>query len=209
MNSNVVLGKIMQLLSLDDKSVVELAFARLADGTLLESPTFDVGEKVEVVGEDGVKTPAPDGEHELTLRDEEGNETTFKIFTEGGVITERENVELQAETKQVEPLPQTTDEDEANKVEFEEEEVEAKEEDEEVMGMDELAKKLDEMAYRLEEVEKKLEEAEMPEEEMEEEEEDDALTGAPVEMSARKSFGSKNPNAKMSMQERVLAKLYK
>ena len=65
MNSNTVLGKIMTLLSLEkeDKKEDKLTVARLADGTLVESPTFDVGEAVEVIHEDGTKTPAPDGEH--------------------------------------------------------------------------------------------------------------------------------------------------
>jgi hypothetical protein len=206
MNSDTVLSKIMTLLSVDKKEEVNLAFARLDDGTVLESPSFDVGEPVEVVGEDGEKSPAPAGEHTLTLRDEEGNEVRFIIIVEEGRITEREPAEeLQAETKEVEPLPNTTDEPEANTVEFETEEteeVEAKEE-----KMTELEKKLEDMTYRLEEIEKKLME-EPVEEEMEEEEDDDKLTGAPVEMS-RKTFGkSTNPNKVLSTHERVLAKLY-
>jgi hypothetical protein len=206
MNSDTVLSKIMTLLSVDKKEEVNLAFARLDDGTVLESPSFNVGEPVEVVGEDGEKSPAPAGEHTLTLRDEEGNEVRFIIIVEEGRITEREPAEeLQAETKEVEPLPNTTDEPEANTVEFETEEteeVEAKEE-----KMTELEKKLEDMTYRLEEIEKKLME-EPVEEEMEEEEDDDKLTGAPVEMS-RKTFGkSTNPNKVLSTHERVLAKLY-
>ena len=205
MNSNTVLSKIMTLLSVPDKEEVNLAFARLDDGTVLESPSFDVGEPVEVVGEDGEKSPAPDGEHTLSLSDEEGNEVRFIIIVEEGRITEREPVEeLQAETKEVEALPNTTDEPEANTVEFEEEETEEVEAKEDKMM--ELEKKLDEMTYRLEEIEKKLME-EPVEEEMEEEEDDDKLTGAPVEMS-RKSFGKANPNRVMSAHERVLAKLY-
>ena len=208
MNSDTVLSKIMTLLSVK-KEEVNLAFARLDDGTVLESPSFDVGEPVEVVGEDGEKSPAPAGEHTLTLRDEEGNEVRFIIIVEEGRITEREPVEeLQAETKEVEPLPNTTDEPEANTVEFETEEteeVEAQEEEEDKVST--LEKKLEEMTYRLEEIEKKLME-EPVEEEMEEEEDDDKLTGAPVEMS-RKTFGkTTNPNRVMSAHERVLAKLY-
>jgi len=200
MNSNTVLGKIMTLLSLTSEEEVKLAFAKLADGTLLESPTFDVGESVEVVSEDGTKSPAPDGEHELELTGAEGETVRFKIFTEGGVITERENVELEAETIEVEPLPNTTDEDEANKVaEFAEEEVKEdvqleeevteEGEDEVTINLEDVAKKVEEMAYRIDELEKKLEEAQeeeiIEEEEMEEEEnvEDKKLDGAPVEMS--------------------------
>jgi len=107
MNSKSVLNKIMTLLSAEEKAVVKMAFAELADGTVLESPTFDVGEVVEVVAEDGSKSPAPNGEHELVLRGEEGEEVRFKIFVTDGVITERENVELEVETVEVEKLPET------------------------------------------------------------------------------------------------------
>jgi hypothetical protein len=90
MNSKKVLDKIMALLSITKE--VNFTYAKLADGTIVESPTFDVGEAVEIVTEDG-KTPAPDGEHELALRDSEGNEVLIKVMTQDGKITERENVE--------------------------------------------------------------------------------------------------------------------
>lgn len=64
-----------------------------ARGQKLDSPTFDVGEEVMVVGEDGKKTPAPDGEHEVKLKDESGNEVKIRVVTKDGKITERENVE--------------------------------------------------------------------------------------------------------------------
>jgi hypothetical protein len=217
MNSNAVLGKIMTLLSLDgDKEEIKLAFARLADGTVLESPSFDVGQRVDVLGEDGEKTPAPNGEHELELRDTEGEETTFKIFVEDGIIRERENVELEAETIEVEPLPNTTDEDEANKVDLSEEsaneevqleqtEVELEEDEEEeemtaIYRMEEIEKRVAEMAEHGDDEEEKMEE----EEELEDE--DDKLDGAPVEMS--KSF-KKSSRTRLSSQDKFLSKLYK
>ena len=43
MNATLVLKKILQNLALV-KEEVELTYAKLADGTILESPTFDVGE---------------------------------------------------------------------------------------------------------------------------------------------------------------------
>ncbi len=114
MNAKQVLNKIITLLT---KEEVELTYAKLADGTIVESPTFDVGEKLDVVSEDGTKTPAPDGEHELSLKDESGNENIIKVMTKDGVIVERENVELaDAETKKVEDLPQSNIEEEANVV---------------------------------------------------------------------------------------------
>ena len=67
--------------------------ATLKDGTVLKSPTFDLGEDVSVVGTDGNETPAPDGEHEIALKDSKGNEVVIRIVTKDGKITERENVE--------------------------------------------------------------------------------------------------------------------
>ena len=135
MNSKSVLSKIMTLLSLE----VHFTDAQTKDGTILQSPTFDVGEGVEVVAEDGAKTPAPDGEHEIALKDSEGNEVIIKIITKDGKIVERENVELVDEevvdkeaeiedeadieiemaditTETAEGLPNTTEESKANEV---------------------------------------------------------------------------------------------
>lgn len=80
---------------------VEFTKAMLADGTVLESPTFDVGEKVDIVGEDGSKTKAPDGEHEIMLKDTSGKEVKIRIITEDGVIKERMNVEEMADLSEV------------------------------------------------------------------------------------------------------------
>lgn len=121
MNSKKVLNKILQLLSLEE---VELTDARTVDGTILQSPTFDLGEDVEVVHEDGTKTLAPDGEHEVALRDSEGNEVIIRIQTKDGKITQRENVEesdselpkkeeemadADAETVKAKPIPQVNE----------------------------------------------------------------------------------------------------
>jgi hypothetical protein len=101
MNAKKVLSKILTLLSNDE---VNLTYAKLKDGTIVESATFDVGEDLFVVSEDGTKTPAPDGEHELSLKDTEGNEVLIKVITKGGKIEERENVEL--EDVKVQDIPQ-------------------------------------------------------------------------------------------------------
>ena len=203
MNSNTVLGKIMTLLSYD-RNEVSLSFARLADGTILESESFDVGEKVDVVSEDGTKTPAPDGEHELELRDESGNKETFNIITKDGLIVERENVELEETTETVEPLPQSGD-----KVigMAEEVDVKVKEdmEDEIIVDVDlaEVSKKVEELSYRIEELEKKLEaakdgmEEEVKAEDIKEEEDimtSKKLSGAPVNSSKQSLFNKKKIN---------------
>ena len=136
MNSKDVLNKILTLLSITKESDVQLTYARLADGTIVESSTFDVGEGIEVVSEDGTKSPAPDGEHELVLKGAEGEEVRFKVIVKDGKIEERENVELgdnpilptegqsptgpqtelAAKTEEAHPLPMTTDEDPRNTI---------------------------------------------------------------------------------------------
>jgi hypothetical protein len=178
MNAKKVLNKIVEFLSANE---VELTYAKLADGTIVESATFDVGEDLFVVSEDGTKSPAPDGMHDLMLKDTEGNETMLKVKSEAGKIVERENVEMSDE--KVKDIPQAgtyTKDDEVADVpgQIEKGTLEAAEETEEVMPITEdatkedeaeieieLGKKLEEMAYRIEEMEKKMmkmEEAMMP-----------------------------------------------
>jgi predicted RNase H-like nuclease (RuvC/YqgF family) len=214
MNTKTVLKKIMTLLSAQEE--VNMTFAKLADGTIVESPTFDVGETLEVISEDGTKSPAPDGTHELSLRDEEGNETLFKVVTEGGIIRERENVELEAETVEVEPLPNTTDEPEANKVEELEAEMPQEDEKEVTINLEDVAKKMEEMQYRIEELEKvlKAQEEEVKEEEMEEDEEEEMedlpmLDGAPMESQKVSKFSKQTSGKVPSYQNSFLNKLYK
>jgi hypothetical protein len=234
MNSKTVLSKIMGLLSLDEK--IELTYAKLADGTIVESPTFDVGEDLFVVSEDGTKTPAPNGFHDLMLKDEEGNENLIKVKTEEGKIVERENVEL--EDVEVKDIPQAgtyTEDDKVAEVpgQIEKGTLKAAEETEEVETLPEdaedekeieieLGKKLEEMAYRIEEMEKKMqkmEEAMMPpvdqtvnEEVAMEEEELPKLDGAPIEEAVKFSadLNRKNYGKKSKdSQSSFLSRLYK
>lgn len=235
MNAKQVLNKIITLLNKDE---VRLTYARLKDGTIVESPTFDVGEGLEIVSEDGTKTPAPDGTHELALKDSEGNETLIKVITKDGKIEERENVELADEdaetvkteeippadgakavediqmaetTEEVGPLPSTGDGQPADTEDNPSIEIELK---------DMVAK----LAYRIEEMEKKMEE--MGKHKMEEEvvdkeadvkEEDDItmelpkLDGAPIETKmASVELNKKNYGKKtMNSQDSFLSKLYK
>jgi hypothetical protein len=174
MNAKKVLNKIVEFLSADE---VEMTYAKLADGTIVESKTFDVGEDLFVVSEDGTKTPAPNGFHDLMLKDTEGNETLLKVKSEDGKIVERENVEMADE--KVKDIPQAgtyTEDDkmpevpgqiekgtlkaaeETDEVEKlpESEDAELKPEDEKPEIEIELGKKLEEMAYRIEEMEKKM-----------------------------------------------------
>ncbi len=201
MNSNTVLNKIMTLLSSDTKKEVSFVIAKLVDGTEVESETFDVGEAVEVIAEDGTKTPAPDGEHELFLRDEEGNEVRIRIITKDGIIETRENVEEATE----EPEAEEEMSSESEEVTLEEEEVK---EEEVVINLEEVVKTVEEMSYRIEELEKKLAELQVEEEveeEILEEEELPKLDGAPVMAS---KVTQKTAGKKPNRQSAFLSKLY-
>jgi hypothetical protein len=76
-----------------ENSKIKMTEAKDAQGQTLESPTFDVGEEVYVVGADGEKTKAPNGEHQVMLKDTEGKEVKIRIQTVDGKIVQRENVE--------------------------------------------------------------------------------------------------------------------
>jgi hypothetical protein len=78
------------------ENAMEMTEARDAQGQLLESTTFDVGEMVYQIMENGSKEPAPNGEHQVVLKDESGNENKIRIQVKDGIITERSNVEEMA-----------------------------------------------------------------------------------------------------------------
>lgn len=87
-------GKVQEIKYDMETKTENFVEAMLKDGTVVKSPTFDVGEDVKIVSADGSEIPAPDGEHELSLKDSEGKEVLIKIITKDGKIVERENVEL-------------------------------------------------------------------------------------------------------------------
>ena len=217
MNAKQVLNKIIATLSLQKDEVV-LTYAKLADGTILESPTFDVGEPAEVVSEDGTKSPAPAGEHEVILKDSEGNDVRIKIMVDAeGKITERENVELAdgAKEDEVKKLPEDMESIAGEDIGGDEEGDSA---DAEVEPLTEdMGKVMEKLQYRIEEMEKKMqkmEEAMKPSDKKKEdemEEELPKLDGAPVDESPvaksqkENKFGKKIVNA----QSQFLSKLYK
>ena len=200
MNSNTVLNKIMTLLSSETKKEVSFVIAKLVDGTEVESKTFDVGEAVEVIAEDGSKSPAPNGEHELFLKDEEGNEVRIRIITKDGIIETRENVEEATEEPKADEEMSSDSEEEILEEEVKEEEV--------VINLEEVVKTVEEMSYRIEELEKKLADMQVEEkveEEILEEEELPKLDGAPVMASkVTKKTAGRKPNR----QSAFLSKLY-
>jgi hypothetical protein len=196
MNAKTVLSKIASMISFNEVEV-EFTDAKTADGTILQSPTFDVGEDVEVVAEDGTKSKAPNGEHQISLRDSEGNETLIRIITEDGKIVERENVEMAEVSVEVEPTEEEVVSEEAPKDEVD------------------MGKKMDELTYRIEEMEKKMMEMEkvapVVEKEMEmQDEELPKLDGAPIDDAVRfavetnkKNFGQKSQNIQSSIYDKL------
>ena len=214
MNAKQVLSKIIAALS-NEKEVVNFTYAKMEDGTILESPTFDLGEDVEVVAEDG-KTPAPDGEHEIALKDSEGKEVVIRIQTKDGKITERANVEeAKAEVPEEEKMESIAGED----IGGEGEGGDAVDAPVDPLTED-MGKMVEKLQYRIDEMEKKMasfEEAMKPAEDKKEadikmEEEDlPKLDGAPVDESPlaksqkQNNFGKKIANS----QSQFLSKLYK
>lgn len=83
----------------DEMGKVMMTIAEDAQGQKLESPTFDVGEDVYLIKEDGTKEPAPNGEHQVVLKDESGNENKIRIQVLDGKIVQRENVEQMKKDK--------------------------------------------------------------------------------------------------------------
>jgi hypothetical protein len=221
MNSKEVLNKIISMLS-SDKKVAEMTYAKLADGTIVESATFDVGETLDIVSEDGTKSPAPNGTHELALRDSEGRDVLIKVVTEEGKIVERENVELPAaEEAEVESemKKDVKMEDETAEPMTEDTDKPTEEMPTEEVDMKSMVEKLQ---YRIEELEKKMTEMmEVKEEEISEGEKAEVkkvedisemslpkLDGAPVEENSKPTinkFGKKVTNS----QSAFLSKLYK
>ena len=234
MNARQVLDKIVKTLSLSKEEVL-FTYAKLADGTIVESPTFDVGESLEVVAEDG-KTPAPDGEHELALKDSEGNEVLIKVMTKDGKITERENVELPAaeEEKEVAEMESIAGGDMGD------DEAVATEETADPISED-MASMVTKLQYRIEELEKKMQSMETIKEggdaekvktedlpgdptkvntvenmaavepDEDEEEELPKLDGAPIDENAPNKTGIKmnKKGALVNPQNSFLSKLYK
>jgi hypothetical protein len=95
---NIVGGEIQGMQTKAGNEARGGEFVEAKSGDLkLESPTFDVGEKIEVVAEDGSMTAAPDGEHQVELKDTDGNEVKIRVQVKDGKIVQRENVEQEAE----------------------------------------------------------------------------------------------------------------
>ena len=206
MSAQTMLNKIMTLLSV--KEEVELAYGQLKDGTILESNTFDVGETIDVVSEDGTKSPAPTGEHEIALKDSEGKEVVIRVLVADGKITERQNVE--------EVSPEAPEESQVEiEREMEMEVVEDVPMDEKDMKIKDLEAKIMEMESMINEFKAKKEmemaavEVTVDEDDEDEEVDVPVLDGAPVEEDTVNLSYKFNPAKQQTTMDRVLQNLSK
>ena len=205
MSAQTMLNKIMTLLSV--KEEVELAYGQLKDGTILESNTFDVGETIDVVSEDGTKSPAPTGEHEIALKDSEGKEVVIRVLVADGKITERQNVE--------EVAPEAPEESQVEiEREMEMEVVEDVPMDEKDMKIKDLEAKIMEMESMINEFKAKKEmemaAVEVTVDEDEDEEVDvPVLDGAPIEEQPVNLSYNFKPTKQQTTMDRVLQNLSK
>ena len=197
MNAKQVLSKIATMLSLNTE--VQFVDAKTADGTILQSPTFDLGEDVEVVSENVEEEMAAADAEKIKTEPLPGDPTKVNEVEELAGVSEASGpLGANAETDAVGPIPQTADKPEMD------------------MGM--LVSKFEELSFRISELEKALEskmaevEVEINPEEETEDEELPKLDGAPVEANQmfsqqenQKKYGKKEGN----YQSTFLSKLYK
>ena len=220
MNSKQVLSKIAKMLNLTEE--VQFTDAKDAKGNILQSPTFDVGEGVEVVSEDGTKTPAPDGEHQISLKDSEGNEVLIRIQTKDGKIVERANVEEEESETDMEDempvpteeiamadetakqLPNTTSSDDSN-------EMPEPDTEKPLIALEDLSYRISELEKKIQKMEEAAEEMTHPKEAKMEEVDVPKLDGAPIEENSTNLsalYQSKSKNKVGSSQNSFLSKLY-
>jgi ribosomal protein L21E len=134
-----IIQKIFSALNADEKQAVktELAQAELKEGTTIEADSFEEGQAVFIITEDGEKIPMPEGTYELEDgRKVEVNDSSMIVAIGSGEEEKAEEVEQEAKEEM---------EDEAKEAKEEmSEEVEAKEDEkeEELGDMDKLKEEL-------------------------------------------------------------------
>ena len=87
MDTQTIINKIASLVGLDKQ--VKLGggvYGKLEDGGAVMTDSFQVGNVLFVVSEDGTKSLAPDADHKIYLPTENGSKL-YQITTVGGVIT--------------------------------------------------------------------------------------------------------------------------
>lgn len=166
-----IISKIFAALSADEKQAVkiELAQAELKEGTKIEADSFEAGQAVFIVTEDGEKIPMPEGNYELEDgRKIEVNDSSMIVSIDTEEQPQAEEVEQEAKEEMSE----------------ETQEVEAKEEKEEMGDMDKLREEL--RQYVREVVMEAMQENDAKEEMSSEEEAQEEVAIEEVEASAQK-----------------------
>jgi len=134
-----IIQKIFSALNADEKQAVktELAQAELKEGTTIEADSFEEGQAVFIVTEDGEKIPMPEGTYELEDgRKVEVNDSSMIVAIGSGEEAEEAEGEAEVEQEAKEEMSEET-EGEAPKEE------ELKEDEKEEMGdMDKLREEL-------------------------------------------------------------------
>lgn len=188
-----IIQKIFSALNADEKQAVktELAQAELKEGTTIEADSFEEGQAVFIVTEDGEKIPMPEGTYELEDgRKVEVNDSSMIVAIGSGEEAEEAEGEAEVEQEAKEEMSEET-EGEAPKEE------ELKEDEKEEMGdMDKLREELRQYVREVvmeamqekEEMssEEKTEEEAAPEAAAEEEEVEEKAEEVAVEASAQK-----------------------
>ena len=134
-----IIQKIFSALNADEKQAVktELAQAELKEGTTIEADSFEEGQAVFIVTEDGEKIPMPEGTYELEDgRKVEVNDSSMIVAIGSGEEKEEE-AEGEAEVEQ-EAKEEMSEEAEEPK----EEELKEDEKEEELGDMDKLREEL-------------------------------------------------------------------
>jgi ribosomal protein L21E len=134
-----IIQKIFSALNADEKQAVktELAQAELKEGTTIEADSFEEGQAVFIVTEDGEKIPMPEGTYELEDgRKVEVNDSSMIVAIGTGEEKEEE-AEGEAEVEQ-EAKEEMSEEAEEPK----EEELKEDEKEEELGDMDKLREEL-------------------------------------------------------------------
>ena len=132
-----IIQKIFSALNADEKQAVktELAQAELKEGTTIEADSFEEGQAVFIITEDGEKIPMPEGTYELEDgRKVEVNDSSM-IVSIGTGEEKEEEAEGKAEAEQ-EAKEEMSEEAEATEVEAKEDEKE------EMTDMDKLREEL-------------------------------------------------------------------
>lgn len=163
-----IIQKIFSALNADEKQAVktELAQAELKEGTTIEADSFEEGQAVFIVTEDGEKIPMPEGTYELEDgRKVEVNDSSMIVAIGTGEEDKAEEVEQEAKEEMEEKeKEEMSEEGEAPKEE------ELKEDEKEEMGdMDKLREELRQYVREVV-MEAMQEKAEMSSEEKAEEE---------------------------------------